>query len=78
MSLTLSDTQVARMLRQYKSHVTVAAGTHMIRIGRDLCDVFTGTGWTTRSRYRLTNGRWIHITGLKLAAPLTALLPRVG
>ncbi len=78
MSLTLSQNQVSRMMRQYKAHVTNTATAHMIRIGHNLCDVFTGNGWSTRSRYRLTNGRWLHVTGPKLDARTSALLPSVG
>ena len=65
----------ARCLRQYSKHIINSGDTKIIMIDRNLCDVFTGNGWTSRSRYRKMAGRWAHVSGIRLNAYIAALLP---
>lgn len=65
----------AQMIRQHKAHTSYTPDGVVIRIGRDLVDVFTGSGWASRSRYRLTNGKWEYQVGARLTAQQRTLLP---
>ena len=68
----------ARSLRQYRAHTITKGDTKIIHIGRDLIDVFTGSGWTNRSRYRVVNGRWAYLAGVRLTAGvIQSALPNV-
>lgn len=68
----------ARSIRQYLAHTSNKDGTKIIKIGRDLIDVFTGSGWTNRSRYRVVNGRWAYMAGVRLTAGvIQSTLPNV-
>lgn len=68
----------ARSLRQYRAHTINKDGVKIIRIGRDLVHVFTNTGWTNHSRYRVSNGRWSYLSGVRLSASvIQSLLPDV-
>lgn len=68
----------SRSLRQYARHTSNKGDAKIIQIGRDLVDVFTGTGWTNRSRYRVVNGRWAYMAGVRLTAGvIQSTLPNV-
>lgn len=76
MSLYLSQEQVARMLRQYRTKTLNKGDLKIIRLDRNMVDVFTGEGWHSRSRYRWNNGRWCYMSGVRLTAIDVALLPQ--
>lgn len=65
----------ARNIRQYLKHVIKQGDAHIILIAHNLADVFTGKGWANRSRYRLMNGRWCYVSGVRLTSMTAALLP---
>jgi hypothetical protein len=72
----LTAGQIQRSLRQYARHViNTACGARIILIDRNIADVFTGTGWGNRSRYRLMGGKWAYVSGIRLSAGTAALLP---
>lgn len=76
--LEISSEAVSRMLRQYRAHTsTTKEGNKVVRLGRDQVDVFTGDGWANRSRYRVVNGRWAHMAGVRLTAGVIQTLPNV-
>lgn len=67
--------------RQYKAH-TGNIGVngnppefHFKRIGNNLCDVFTGEGFDTPTRYRLIKGTWVYLHGPRLDASVASSLP---
>lgn len=74
--MTIKDVvSTNRALRQYNRHVINSGDMKIILIDRNLADVFTGLGWSHRSRYRLMGGRWQHVAGTRLNAATVALLP---
>lgn len=64
-----------RSIRQYNKHTINSGDVKIILIDRNIADVFTGMGWTTRSRYRLLGGRWAYVSGIRLNASTASLLP---
>lgn len=61
-----TETQSAIYLRQYKAHTKTVNGQHQIKVGNNLMDVFTGTGWTVPTRYRLIRSVWVYQHGPKV------------
>jgi hypothetical protein len=64
-----------RDIRQYRAHTTNVEDLKIIFIDRNLCDIFKGTGWASQSRYRMVNGRWAFMSGVRLTAADVARIP---
>lgn len=76
MSIELSQNQVERMLRQYKAKSLNVGDMKIIRLDHRTADVFTGEGWSSRSRYRkMGDARWAYLSGVRLSATEVAQLP---
>lgn len=69
---------IQRSLRQYNRHIINSGEVKIVLIDRNIADVFTGLGWNNRSRYRLMNGRWAYVNGIRLNASVVSLLPSRG
>lgn len=77
MSLTISQEKIDMMIRQYKARNLNVGDLKVIKLDRNMLDVFKGEGWANRARYRLVNGRWAYVAGVRLTAGDVALLPVV-
>jgi hypothetical protein len=76
--LVISPERIAMMLRQYKARSFPTVGDlKVIALDRNMLDVFKGEGWANRGRYRVVNGRWAHVTGIRLTTADIQLLPSV-
>lgn len=73
----MQTSQADRCIKQYQAHTLVnkIPGTHITMIGNNLCDIFSGTGWETPSRYRLMTGRWCYVSGPRLDVLALSHLP---
>lgn len=72
---SINTVDATMLLRQYSRHTLSTKDSHIILIGRDQADVFTGHGWANRSRYRLMQGRWCHVNGIRLIAEQIQSIP---
>lgn len=62
---------VNQLLNQYTKHTgKLPGGEHFVRIGNNVCDVFSGKGWTSPTRYRLSKGAWVYQHGPKVNVEL--------
>lgn len=61
--------------RQYAAHTGNIGDLAYKRIGNNLCDVFSGEGFQTPTRYRLIRGTWVHLMGPRLDGRVATQLP---
>lgn len=59
-----------QLLQQHKEHTRTISklGLHVISIGNNMADVFSGDGFSTPTRLRKAKGQWLQVGGPKLSA----------